>query len=263
MTFSIVARCRESGQFGVAIASSSPAVAARCAWAQAGVGAVATQNVTNPALGPAMLGHLAAGADAAAAVAAARASDRFPDYRQLLAIGAAGPGAVHSGPRALGIWAEAAGESGDAVAGGNLLAGADVPAMMVAGFASATGALGDRLIAALHAGLAAGGEAGPVHSAGLLVVDRESWPLADLRIDWLDEACPVAALARAWAVYAPQAADYVTRANNPAAAPSYGVAGDPATDRVAGGGAGAGAGAAAGGGADAAGGAAPVCGDRG
>lgn len=224
MTFSIVARCAETGQFGVAISSSSPAVAARCAWARAGVGAVSTQNVTNPALGPLMLAHLAAGADAGHAVAAARAGDGFADYRQLLAIDAEGRTAVHSGAKALGIWTSARGV--DCVSGGNMLASAALPGAMVGAFETATGALGDRLIAAMQAGIALGGEAGPVHSAGLLIVDRQSWPYAELRIDWIDEGCPVAALARAWEVYKPQADDYVTRALNPGDAPSYGVPGD-------------------------------------
>lgn len=222
MTFSIVARCARSGQFGVAISSSSPAVAARCAWARAGVGAVSTQNVTNPALGPLMLDRLGDGA--AAAVAAARDADGFPDYRQLLAVDAQGRSAVHSGAKALGIWTAAQGR--DCAAGGNMLADEGVPAAMVAAFEAAGGGLGDRLVAALRAGVAAGGEAGPVHSAGLLIVDREAWPWAELRVDWLDAGCPVAAVARAWEVYAPQAVDYVTRALNPAAAPSYGVPGD-------------------------------------
>ncbi|MDA3888420.1 MAG: DUF1028 domain-containing protein, partial [Allgaiera sp.] len=82
----------------------------------------------------------------------------------------------------------------------------------------------DRLIAGLEAGLAAGGEAGPVHSAGLLIVDRQPWPWAELRIDWSD--APIAELRKAWKVYAPQAEDYVTRALDPTAAPSYGVPGD-------------------------------------
>lgn len=224
MTFSIVGRCARTGQFGVAISSSSPAVAARCAWAQAGVGAVSTQNVTNPALGPVMLAQLAAGASAEAAVLAARDADAFPDYRQLLAVDGAGESFVHSGARALGIWTAASGR--DCAAGGNLLAHDSVPEAMVGAFETAPGVLGDRLVAALLAAVAAGGEAGPVHSAGLLIVDRESWPYAELRIDWLDEGCPVAAVARAWEVYKPQAADYVTRALNPAQAPSYGVPGD-------------------------------------
>jgi len=224
MTFSIVARCADRGQFGVAISSSSPAVAARCAHARAGVGAVSTQNVTNPALGPLMLDRLAGGASAGEAVAAARDSDGFPDYRQLLAVDRSGNTAVHSGARALGIWTSAEGR--DCVAAGNLLANDGVPSAMVTAFGTAKGRLGDRLVAALEAAIAAGGEAGAVHSAGLLVVDRESWPYAELRIDWLDEGCPVAALARAWEVYRHQADDYVTRALNPAAAPSYGVPGN-------------------------------------
>jgi uncharacterized Ntn-hydrolase superfamily protein len=224
MTFSIVARCRESGQFGVAISSSSPAVAARCAFARAGVGAAASQNVTNPALGPAVLERLAAGATAAAAVAAARGADRFAAYRQVLAVGRTGAPAIHSGENALGIWAEAVGR--DCAAGGNLLAGDGVPAAMVAAFEATAGALGDRLIAAMRAGVAAGGEAGPVHSAGMLIAARESWPYAELRCDWIDAGSPVEAVARAWEVYAPQAAAYVQRALDPRAAPSYGVPGD-------------------------------------
>lgn len=224
MTFSIVARCAETGRFGVAIASSSPAVAARCAHARAGVGAVATQNVTNPALGPLMLEALAAGAQAGAAVAAAVAADGHPAYRQLLAIGAQGAPAQHSGSAALGLWTTAAGR--DCVAGGNLLANEGVPAAMVAAFDTAAGGLGARLLASLQAGVAAGGEAGPIHSAGLLLVDAQAWPYAELRIDWCDSGCPVAAVARAWEVYAPQAEAYVTRALTPAAAPSYGVPGD-------------------------------------
>ena len=79
--------------------------------------------------------------------------------------------------------------------------------------------------AAMRAALDAGGEAGPVHSAGLLLVDREDWPLAELRCDWT-ETCPIEAIAEAWTVYKPQMADYVTRALNPAGAPSYGVPGE-------------------------------------
>ncbi|MGF9566177.1 DUF1028 domain-containing protein [Neorhizobium sp. JUb45] len=224
MTFSIVARCEQSGQFGVAISSSSPAVAARCAWARAGIGAVATQNVTNPALGPKMLDELAKGAGAADAVTTAQQSDDFPGYRQLLAVDIQGGTAIHSGPNALGIWTSATGSQ--CVAAGNLLANDGVPQAMIDTFKATTGTLGDRLIAALKAAVDAGGEAGPVRSAGLLIVDKESWPYAELRIDWLDEGCPIAAVARAWDVYKPQAADYVTRAVNPLAAPSYGVPGD-------------------------------------
>jgi uncharacterized Ntn-hydrolase superfamily protein len=224
MTFSLVARCAETGRLGVVISSSSPAVAARCAFARARVGAAASQNVTNPALGPFMLERMAEGMAAPEAVAAAAKSDAFPDHRQLLAVDAEGRAAVHSGPRALGVWTSALGR--DCASGGNLLANPDVPAAMVTSFETATGQLGDRLIAALRGARHAGGEAGPVRSAGLLIVDRESWPYAELRCDWSPDRCPIEEIAQAWAVYAPQADDYVTRALNPIAAPSYGVPGD-------------------------------------
>lgn len=223
MTFSIVARCDKTGQFGVAISSSSPAVAARCAFARAGVGATASQNVTNPALGPLMLDRMTAGDSATAAVSFAAKADDYPNYRQLLAVDATGATHIHSGAQALGLWTSAQGHN--CAAGGNLLANLDVPQAMIAGFEAATGALGDRLIAAMQAGLTAGGEAGPVHSAGLLIVDQHSWPYAELRCDWT-EGCPIANIAQAWAVYAPQAEAYVTRALNPTEAPSYGVPGD-------------------------------------
>jgi uncharacterized Ntn-hydrolase superfamily protein len=224
MTFSIVARCAKTGQFGVAISSSSPAVAARCAWARAGIGAVSTQNVTNPALGPFVLDKLASGSTAEEAVSAARQQDAYPDYRQVLAVDANGMTSIHSGSKALGIWTSASGK--DCVAGGNLLANDGVPAAMIAAFETAEGSLGDRLMAALTGAVDAGGEAGPTHSAGMLIVDRQSWPYAELRVDWLDEGCPVAAVSLAWEVYKPQADDYVTRALNPSSAPSYGVPGD-------------------------------------
>lgn len=223
MTFSLVARCAETGMFGVAISSSSPAVAARCAYARAGVGAVASQNVTDPTLGPLTLDLMEGGMSAPEAVAEVRARGRFIEYRQVLAVDTAGRTAIHSGPNSLGIWTEAKGEN--VASGGNLLANDGVPQAIVDGFLAAPGHIGDRLIAAMRAGLAAGGEAGPVHSAGLLIVDKVAWPVADLRCDWTEE-CPIEAVATAWEVYKPQLDAYVQRALDPRAAPSYGVPGD-------------------------------------
>lgn len=222
MTFSLVGRCARTGQFGMVISSSSPAVAARCAHVRAGVGAVASQNVTDPALGPLVLDALASGLDAGAALERVTTGRDFIDWRQLLVVDQQGRVAIHSGRQVLGIWAEARGR--DCAAGGNLLANDGVPAAMVAAFEGATGHLGERLMQALEAGLAAGGEAGPVHSAGLKVADRLDWPLIDLRIDWSE--APIADLRAAWEVYAPQMAAYVQRALDPRAAPSYGVPGD-------------------------------------
>lgn len=223
MTFSLVARCAQTGMFGMAISSSSPAVAARCAYARAGVGAVASQNITDPTLGPMMLDLLQAGKSAPDAIAEMRQRARFPEYRQVLAVDTSGRTAIHSGPNALGIWAEA--QAPDVASGGNLLANADVPQAIVDGFLAAHGHIGDRLIAAMRAGLAAGGEAGPVHSAGLLIVDKVEWPVANLRCDWT-EACPIEDMAKLWDIYKPQLEAYVQRALDPRAAPSYGVPGD-------------------------------------
>lgn len=223
MTFSLVAHCPDSGMFGLAISSSSPAVAARCAFARSGVGAICTQNVTDPRLGPQALDLMERGATPAEALAILRRSGAHMDWRQVLAVGRHGEPAILSGSHVLGQWSEAQGR--DVAAAGNLLADPGVPGAMVDAFGEATGHLGDRLMAALAAGLEAGGEAGPVHSAGLLLVDRHSWPLAELRIDWTMD-CPIAALAEAWQVYKPQMAAYVTRALDPRDAPSYGVPGD-------------------------------------
>lgn len=223
MTFSIVARCATTGAFGVAVASSSPAVAARCAYARSGVGAVASQNVTDPTLGPRGLDLMVLGASAEQAVAALRDSSDHMAYRQVLVIDRLGRTAIHSGEKALGIWSTAHDE--DVACGGNLLADAGVPAAMCEGFRAAIGPLGDRLVAAMRAGLDAGGEAGPIRSAGMKLVDTVSWPVADLRVDWTD-GCPIAGLAALWDIYKPQMDAYVSRALNPAGAPSYGVPGD-------------------------------------
>ena len=223
MTFSLVARCAETGMFGIAVSSSSPAVAARCAYTRAGVGAVASQNITDPTLGPFALDLMQGGMSAAEAVAGVRDQGRFIEYRQVLAIDAKGSTAIHSGPNSLGVWTDAAGK--DVIAAGNMLANEDVPQAIVDGFERTTGHLGDRLIAAMRAGLAAGGEAGPVHSAGMQICDKVQWPAADLRCDWTED-CPIEAIAAAWEVYEPQMDAYIQRALDPREAPSDGVPGD-------------------------------------
>lgn len=223
MTFSIVARTPDAQFFGVAIASSSPAVAARCAHARAGAGAVATQNITDPALGPIILESLSQGGTPDAALEAALGATPFAAYRQVLAIAAQGPPAIHSGVRALGLAGSAVGAH--CAAAGNLLAHPEVPNAMIAAFEAAGGHLGSRLLHALRAGAERGGEAGPIHSAGVLIVRDVSWPIVDLRVDWSDD--PVADLQRIWEIYAPQIDDYVQRAIDPGRAPGFGVAGDP------------------------------------
>ncbi|MEI4196086.1 DUF1028 domain-containing protein [Roseovarius sp. E0-M6] len=223
MTFSLVARCADTGMFGVAISSSSPAVAARCSYARASVGAVASQNVTDPTLGPLTLDLMEQGLSAAEAIEQITKRGRFIEYRQVLAVDAEGDTAIHSGPNSLGIWTQA--HAADVASGGNLLDNDGVPQAIVDGFLDASGHLGDRLIAAMRAGLAAGGEAGPVHSAGMMLVDKVAWPVADLRCDWTED-CPIEMVATAWDVYKPQLDAYVQRALDPREAPSYGVPGD-------------------------------------
>jgi len=223
MTFSIVGHCPETGMFGLAISSSSPAVAARCAFARAGVGAVSTQNVTDPRLGPRTLNLMEQGATPGEALAILERTGEHMAWRQVLAVGRSGESAIYSGTQVLGLWSEA--QDADVAAAGNLLADTGVPEAMVTTFRKTSGKLGHRLMEALVAGLAAGGEAGPVHSSGLLLVDQQSWPLAELRIDWTTQ-CPIAALAEAWTVFEPQMDAYVTRALDPRSAPSYGVPGD-------------------------------------
>jgi len=223
MTFSIIARCRMTGQFGAAVASSSPAVAARCIRARAGVGAAASQNITDPALGSQALDVMAAGQTPGQALDALQQKP-FIEYRQLMAIDADHPPAIFTGGSALGTLASVTGKH--AACAGNMLANRDVPAAMLAAFEHSEGAtLADRLMQALLAGQAAGGEEGPVHSAGLLVVDTLDWPIVDLRLDWVENG-PVEALQAAWRVFAPQVDDYITRARDPRTAPRFGVPGD-------------------------------------
>ncbi|MFE7120807.1 DUF1028 domain-containing protein [Streptomyces sp. NPDC057654] len=227
MTFSIAARCARTGQFGVAVTSSSPAVAARCAYVRAGVGAACSQNITDPRLGAHLLDQLAGGASAASAIhGTAHAEAHLPHipYRQLTAVGVVGPGAAYSGAHTLGKHAEAVGP--DAVAAGNLLADPGVPRAILDAFAADPAApLARRLLDALGAGAAAGGEEGPVRSAGLLVAAEVPWPVTDLRVDWTD-GDPIAELAALWKLWEPQEQPYVQRALAPGEAPSFGVPGD-------------------------------------
>ncbi|RON76752.1 fimbrial assembly protein FimA [Pseudomonas chlororaphis] len=223
MTFSIVGRCAETGQLGIAISSSSIAVGARCPWLRSGVGAVSSQNITLPALGPQVLDGLGEGLAPAQALDQALTRNGYSQYRQVAVVDARGRTAVFSGNHALGINNAVAGEQ--CVAAGNLLASSAVIERMVEAFESSEGCLAARLLSALQAGQDAGGEAGAVHSAALSVVGELVWPIVDLRVDWA-EANPIGELHRLWGAYEPQLQGYLTRALNPTLAPSYGVPGD-------------------------------------
>jgi uncharacterized Ntn-hydrolase superfamily protein len=215
VTFSLAGRCERTGAVGAVIASASMAVAARCVAVQAGVGTVCSQSTTDPRLRGEVLDALAAGAAADEALAAVVGRTADIGYRQLAVVDASGGSATYSGALALG---EAADVHADGVAAaGNLLADRGVPAAMLAAFGRRTeDCLGDRLVAALQAGLAAGGEVSPVRSAGLVVADSQQWPVTDLRVDLDDD--PVGQLARLWRLWQPQAEDYVRRAVSPSEA---------------------------------------------
>ncbi|AZD08768.1 hypothetical protein C4K26_3365 [Pseudomonas chlororaphis] len=223
MTFSIVGRCAETGQLGIAISSSSIAVGARCPWLRSGVGAVSSQNITLPALGPQVLDGLGEGLAPQQALDQALTRNGYSQYRQVAVVDARGRTALFSGNHALGINNAVAGEQ--CVAAGNLLANSAVIERMVEAFESSEGCLAARLLSALQAGQDAGGEAGAVHSAALSVVGELVWPIVDLRVDWA-EANPIGELQKLWSAYEPQLQDYLTRALNPTLAPSYGVPGD-------------------------------------
>lgn len=222
MTFSVVARCAETGQLGIAISSSSIAVGARCPWLRPGVGAVASQNITLPSLGPQVLDLLEQGLAPSEALATVIAQDHS-QYRQVTVIDSQGRTAHFSGAQTLGIHNAVSGEQ--CVAAGNMLANPGVITAMVAAFETASGHLADRLLAAMHAGVAGGGEAGPVHSAALVIVDDLLWPVVNLRVDWAD-ADPISTLDHLWQAYRGQLQDYIDRAINPQIAPSYAVPGD-------------------------------------
>lgn len=225
MTFSIAGRCARTGQFGVAITTSSISVGSRCPHARAGVGAVATQNVTDPHLATLVLDAMEAGQSAAQAIAGVVEGRENIDYRQLTAVDANGTTAHFTGANILGT--NAISEGPDCVAAGNLLSSTAVAQAITDGFhATPEAPLAARLLSGLENGLSAGGEEGPVHSAALIVADRMPFYLVDLRVDW-DDTCPIAKLRSLWQAYEPQMMDYLNRAINPAAAPSYGVAGDP------------------------------------
>jgi uncharacterized Ntn-hydrolase superfamily protein len=217
-TYSIAGRCERTGMLGMAVTTSSIAVASRCVFVEAGVGVVATQNLTDPRLGRLGLDLLRRGYGARAVIDDLVRAGAYPEYRQLACVDHDGGSAAWTGPQCFSTHATVTAKN-MAVAG-NLLASTGVAEAMAEAFRSSDSRhLADRLVAALAAGKAAGGEIGAnERSAGLKVCDRESFPLVDLRVDW-DEADPVAALAALWERYRPELDKYVWRAIDPVSAP--------------------------------------------
>ncbi|MCI0343062.1 MAG: DUF1028 domain-containing protein [Planctomycetales bacterium] len=197
-TFSIVARDPGNGDLGVAVASRVLGVGSVVPWAEAGVGAVATQAWANTTFGPEGLRRLRAGESPDTAVPAMLDADPAAEQRQLAVVDAKGRVAAHTGKRCL-AWAGRRGGEGYSCQG-NILADEGVVAAMAEAFEKAEGELADRLLAALGAGEAAGGDRRGKQSAALLVVrERGGYGgmndrYVDLRVE--DHAEPVAELRR-------------------------------------------------------------------
>lgn len=196
MTFSIIAYDPEVEAWGIAAASRTLAAGGRVMWARSGAGVVATQAKTRVSFGADGVALLAEGVSARAALEQLLAADPLREQRQVALIDRDGAVAVHTGVECIG-WAGH--QIGERVAiQGNFVAGPQVIESMASAFAASSGALPDRLVAALRAGDAAGGDARGRRSAGLLVVrsgagqggDHDRW--VDLRID--DDPDPVARL---------------------------------------------------------------------
>jgi len=223
VTFSLVVRDPATNTFAMAISSSSPAVAARCVHLRHGLGGAASQNITNPVLGEDLLDCLAGGLDAADAMAQVVSAEPTINYRQLTVVDNYGHSAVYCGAQTLGTFHTRRGDN--VAAAGNMLASTKVIDALYEGYVeSREGQIEARLLDGLFAALDAGGEAGPLHSAGLVVTGGAGWHRTDLRVDWSDD--PIEDLAELWELWAPQRDDYLTRGLDPASAPSYGVPGD-------------------------------------
>ncbi len=196
MTWSILARDTH-GRFGVAVASKFFAVGALCAHSRRGVGAVSTQALMNPLYGPAGLDLLVGGQTAAQAISALVAADAGRDQRQVHMLPASGPAAAHTGSSCVDWCGHAIFE--DFSVAGNMLAGPQVIEATAQAFIAAAGLpLAERLLAAMAAGDAAGGDKRGKQSASLRIHGDEDYAELDLRVD--DHAEPIAELQRLYQV---------------------------------------------------------------
>jgi len=203
VTYSIVARDAATGQLGVAVQSHWFSVGSVVTWAEPGVGAVATQSFAEPAYGPRGLALMRLGVDATTALHALVTSDAQEARRQVAFVDAQGAVAVHTGGACI---AEAGHVTGEAVsAQANMMRSGDVWPAMLEAYGGARGDLSERLMAALDAGEAAGGDVRGSQSAAMLIVSGTSssqpWQerLLDLRVE--DSADPLGELRRLLTVH--------------------------------------------------------------
>jgi len=198
MTWSIVAHDPATGAFAVAVTTCAFAVGASCPFVRAGVGAVSTQSMTNRYLGPAVLDGLARGLSPAAAIEGALAGDEGKGLRQVHAVDRHGRSAAWTGANCVEWCGDLSAEN--ASFAGNMLAGPAVLAATRAAWgAGASLPLPQRLLAALDAGEAAGGDRRGRQSAALVMVTTEDFPDLSIRVD--DHANPLAELRRLYGIW--------------------------------------------------------------
>lgn len=188
MTYSIVARDPETGELGVAVQSHAPAVGSLCPFAEADVGAVATQSIVDPSYGPRGLGAMRDGEAAADGLARLTAEDDGRDVRQVAFVDAEGRVSAFTGERCIADAGHIIGDGFSCQA--NMMRSPGVPEAMAGAFTAATGDLAHRLLAALDAAQAAGGDIRGMQSAAIVVaggthtnwrIDDHPKPLIELR----------------------------------------------------------------------------------
>lgn len=198
-TFSIVGRCDRTGQLGVAVSTADVAAGRLVTWARADVGAVATQSWPSLYLAIDALRHMERGASASEALKAVLRDDPGRSVRQVGVVDHRGGSASFSGSECTAWYGEISGP--DFAAQGNMLIRGDTVSAMADSFQSTAGSdldLAERLMRALEAGQAGGGDKRGRQCAALLVVDREEYPLWDIRVD--EHPQPVAELRRVYEV---------------------------------------------------------------
>lgn len=197
MTFSITARCEKTNQLGVAVSTKLPAVGTLCPFAKAGYGAIATQSFVNPYIGINGLRYLEEKQNASDVLDKVLAEDPDPEMRQVSIVDSSGQAVAFSGNKCDGWYGHLTGDN-YAVAG-NMLVGEETITEMVKTFKNTSDlSLSERLLQSLEAGQAAGGDKRGRQSAALLVVDKEEYPLFDLRVD--EHQNPVEELRRVYTV---------------------------------------------------------------
>jgi uncharacterized Ntn-hydrolase superfamily protein len=222
MTYSIAAKCRETGMYGVAATTSSQGIGARCLFVKASTGAVLTQHLTDPRLGSRGIEMLSEGKTAQEVIDGLVSANPTIGHRQLAVVDREGRTAYFHGDKITSIHGHYEGDR--CIAIGNIMCSADLPKAMVEAFEEQPKVhMAERLLRALEAGQAFGselekGQRRQIKSAALLIVHKESFALVDIRVD-LDRD-PLAQLRFLWEMYQPSLDLYVIRALDPDKEPS-------------------------------------------